>query len=67
MKGPVNDSEPDIDIADDISQMKYFKRNGAPLDKDLFRVIAGDMSMNVYRDPVKKIKKLNFKKVAFQT
>jgi len=47
---PINESEPSLELAEDLANMQFFHRDGAPPELDLLRLVSGDMLENVYRD-----------------
>lgn len=49
---PINEADPELEMADELDQAPHFYRDGAPLEQDFVRVVSGDMLMNAYRDPV---------------
>lgn len=54
---PIEEEEPKLEQADDIKDWKDFYRNGPP-EKDLDRLISGDLLQNVYRE---EMPRTNFK------
>lgn len=49
-KVPVNESEPQLDLADDLDRAPYFYRDGTHPKDDLLRLVSGDMLENIYPD-----------------